>query len=259
MRGLFAFILAAALLTVPVFAAGPDSRSPDPETCSHHFEVSVVREATCAEKGLLAYTCAKCGLTYTAETLPDGEHDYQLTETTATCTQDGEATYVCARCGDSYTEPDPAKGHVPDADEPSCEKGVSCTVCGKLLEKPLGHDYKYQYDAVFDEQGQPTSYGTWVCTRCGASMDATRGNLIHFYDITESADSETDADLAQSTADPACATDAADEEADSGDEAAEPADPRTGLWIAISVVALIVIVAEAVVLIRSLKKNKTTL
>ena len=260
MRGFLAFILAAVLLTVPVLASGPDSRSPDPDTCSHHFEVSVVREATCAEKGLLAYTCAKCGLTYTAETLPDGQHDYRLTETTATCTQDGEATYVCARCGDSYSEPDPATGHTPDGEGPTCEQGVTCLTCGELLEKPLGHDYVYQYDAEFDEEGQPVSYGTWACTRCGAVMDATRGNMVHYYELPEANDSDTD--LPQPTADPACATDGAvtaPAASDGPEDGQEQPDPKTGLWIGISVAALVLIVAEAVVLIRSLKKNKTTL
>lgn len=278
MKKLFALLLTALLLTaVPALAsAGPDSRSADPATCAHHFEVSVVREATCGQKGLLAYTCAKCGLTYTAETLPTGEHDYALAHTTATCTEDGEATYTCTVCGDSYTEPAPAAGHVP-AESADCEKGLTCTVCGQVLLPPTGHQFVYQMDAAFDENGALTDYGTWQCARCGAVMAATRGNAERYYGLaaapTPGVDEASDADLAlvgQGVyADEASPSDAGippaaedgvpDTPIPAGEEPPAIPKQRMELWLGISAVALVVIVAEVVLLVRSLRKSKTPL
>ena len=270
MKKLFAFILAAALLTTPVLAAaGPDSRSADPATCAHHFEVSVVKEATCSQKGLLAYTCAKCGLTYTAETLPDEDaHDYQLTECTATCTEDGENVYTCSLCGASYTEPAAAMGHVPAADAPGCETPLVCAVCGETLEPPVGHDYVYQYDAAFDEDGTLTDCGTWKCQNCGAVMPATEGNAAEYYGLeaaeadaeAEDDSSGTDLGLYEDDDSPADAAPAEPDGPEGGDGAEQPVtDRKTGLWITISAVVLCVVIVEAVVLTGSLKKDKTTL
>ena len=263
MKKLFAFLLAACLLTAPALAAeGPDSRSADPATCAHHFEVSVLREATCSQKGLLAYTCAKCGLTYTAETLPDGEHDYALTASTATCTEPGEATYTCVNCGDSYTEPVPAAGHMASAEAPTCTEPVVCTVCGQLLEQAVGHSYEYMYDAQFDEDGALTSYGTWQCTNCGHVMAATRGNADDAEEdaVPAAEDSGTDLTLieGESYADDSPTDGGAATEEDGGTDASGQHE-RAGLWIGVSAAALAVIILETVLLIRSLKKNKTTL
>lgn len=291
MKKLFVFILTAALLATPVFAsAGPDSRSADPAVCSHHFEVSVVKPSTCSQKGLLAYTCSKCGLTYTAETLPNGEHNYELTDTTATCTEDGEATYTCSYCGDTYTEPAPATGHVPSGEPADCAQGVVCTVCGQTLEPPVGHKYAYQYDAEFDENGDPTYYGTWKCANCGSVLPATLGNVMYYYQLDESAQapetpedsSGTDLTLAggedYEDSSPADTEPAAreipvqeqteteqelpreqTEEATEAEQTEETDDGRTGLWIAVSAGALVFIVIETVFLVRSLKKSKTTI
>lgn len=308
MRKLFVFILTALLLTTPVLASsGPDSRSADPAACAHTFEVSVLREPTCVQKGLLAYTCSKCGLTYTAETLPDGSHDYALTGTTATCTEDGENTYTCVNCGDSYTEPAPAAGHISDS-AATCTEGEVCAVCGEMLAPPIGHDYVYQFDAELAEDGSFLTYGTWMCANCGDVMAATQGNAAYYYgretdpseeddapaeaasvaedsgtdlllneQILYSDDSPTDGaeavpgqvkdaapapDQAEA-AEPA--SDQAEDAAPASDQAedTEPAPTifkdRTELWIAISAVALVLIVVETVLLVRSLKKNKTTL
>src|SRR5699024_5353836 len=52
-------------------------------------------------------TCSKCGYQTGGETIPAGEHDYQLSEelsTAATCVAKGENVYVCSVCGDTMTE-----------------------------------------------------------------------------------------------------------------------------------------------------------
>lgn len=274
MRKIFALLLALAVLTTPALAAEDETPSADPATCAHYFEVTVLREATCSEKGLLAYSCGKCGLTYTAETLPDGAHDYELTDTTATCTQDGEATYTCSRCGDTYTETAEATGHVPEDAPATCVHSQVCVNCGQVLTPATGHDYAYQYDAERDENGDFLTYGTWKCANCGQTLAATEGNALYYYSLPEA--EAAMAELSPATAtdlddtDPATATDledpapsdtpdpASDTDADtSTDQADKPAaDPRTGLWIAISAGALTAIVVEAVLLVRSLRKKK---
>ena len=274
MKKAIALLLAAFLLTTPALAsAGPDSRSVDPAVCAHHFEVSVVKQATCSQKGLLAYTCAKCGLTYTAETLPDEDaHEYALTDSTAGCTEDGENVYTCALCGASYTEPAPATGHVPSAEAAGCVEPVVCTVCGEVLTPASGHDYQYQYDARFDEDGALVGFGTWKCANCGDVMAATEGNAREYYGLTEAPSPEgapeapdssgTDIVLAEGqTYEDDSPTDGQPaDDADGTQPTDEPqVDRRTGLWITISAVVLAVVIVEAVVLTSSLKKDKTTL
>ncbi len=265
MRKLIAFILTGAFLVTPALAADEPTPTGDPSVCAHHFEVTVLREATCSEKGLLAYSCDKCGLTYTAETLPDGEHEYELTETTATCTQDGEAAYTCARCGDTYTEAVEATGHVPEDAPATCVHSQVCALCGQVLTPASGHDYVYQYDAERDDAGDFTAYGTWKCANCGKTLAATEGNALYYYSLPEadraamaeapSPASDTDA---EDEAAPASDTDAEDEPAQAAAQQVDkPAsDPKTGLWLAVSALALIAIVAEAVLLVRSLRKKK---
>ncbi len=278
MRKIFAFIIAAALLATPALAADePSSSSGDPAVCPHHFEVSVLREATCTEKGLLAYTCVKCGLTYTAETLADGEHDYEMTETTATCTQDGETTYTCARCGDTYTEAVKAAGHVPEDAPATCVHSQVCSLCGQVLTPATGHDYAYQYDAERDENGDFITFGTWKCANCGKTLAATEGNALYYYSLPEAEAAMAELSPASATdmdgADPATATDMDEPAASRSEEASDTdtqasdaadaaredkpaADPKTGLWIAISAAALTAIVVEAVILVRSLRRKK---
>ncbi len=274
MRRLFALLIAAILLSTPAYAASGGSVSVDPDRCAHHFEVTVLREATCAEKGLLAYTCSKCGLTYTAETLPDGEHDYELTETTATCTLDGDATYTCSRCGDTYTEPMTATGHVPEDRPATCTHSRVCANCGQVLEPATGHDYVYQYDAERTEDGVFITYGTWLCENCGRVLNATEGNAVYYYDLLARQEAEaaqaaalleevsgadadvsgaagSDTDLSLEDASDTDAGASSEEASDNGGTGA-PAD----LWLILSCAAVLVILVETVLLVRSLKKAK---
>lgn len=264
MKRFIPFIAAALLLATAAYAApAPASPGPsptaDPAVCAHHFEVSVVQEATCVDKGLLAYTCSKCGLTYTAETLPTGEHTYEETDRTVTCTEDGQIVYTCSVCGDSYAQPAAAPGHVPDREAPDCENAVRCSVCGQTLIPAEGHDYEYQYDAVRDETGAFTDFGTWKCTKCGRTLAATEGNASFYYSLAEDADQAPAAtgapeeDAGQDVTPVPEATDAP--APDSAAEAPAPARSRTGLWIGIAVAVLAVVAAEAVVLTRSLRKK----
>lgn len=202
MRKLILLLAMAMLLTVPAWAAAePEEIPPEPDGSPHRFDITVIREATCAEKGLLAYTCSRCGLTYIGEVPPTGHHDYAVTRTEPTCTEAGSAQHVCARCGDAYTETLPA----------------------------LGHDYAYQYDAEFDQAGAILSCGTWLCSRCGHVLAASEGNVLYYYELEPT---------------PA--------------EGPGPAVPqaRTGLWAVLCIAALLVLAAEAALLLRSMDKDR---
>lgn len=253
MGKLIPLLAATLLLTTPAWAAdGPDSRSPDPDTCQHEFDETVVSPANCSQAGLIGYTCSLCGFTYTEQTEPNGEHDYLLTDTTATCTEPGEALFTCSRCGETYTEPAPAAGHVPEDGPVDCLQSRCCAVCGQVLEPATGHDYAYQFDAQLTSDGQFLSYGTWRCANCGKELTATRGNALYYYGEPQASEtaqgSDTDLTAAGGTYDDASPTD--------GEAAGQR---QTGLWLAISAGVLAFILIEAVLLIRSLRKNRTTI
>lgn len=246
MRKLILLLAAALLLATPVRASeGPDSRSPDPDGCAHSFADTVVVRANCSQPGLTAYTCSLCGFTYTEQTPVNGEHDYVLMDTSVSCTEPGTAYYTCSLCGDAYTEPIPAAGHTPDREAPGCTDGVRCTVCGELLERALGHDYAYQFDAQPDGEGGFVSYGTWRCANCGDVLAATRGNAV-YYSAGETAFSEG-----------TVPSEGAYDDASPTDGTASDGEQR-GLWLAISAGVLAFVVIEAVLLVRSLRKDKTT-
>ena len=154
-----------------------------------------------------------------------------------------------------------------------------------LNKRPVGI-----YDAEFDENGDPTYYGTWKCANCGSVLPATLGNVMYYYQLDESAQapetpedsSGTDLTLAggenYDDSSPADTEPAAreipiqeqteteqelpreqTEEATEAEQTEETDDGRTGLWIAVSAGALVFIVIETVFLVRSLKKSKTTI
>ncbi|MBR4881128.1 MAG: hypothetical protein IKU19_04300, partial [Clostridia bacterium] len=104
---------------------------------THAYTSKVTKAATCAEDGVMTYTC-RCGESYT-EVIPATGHNYTGTVTKeATCGEDGVMTYTCQNCGDSYTEAIAGGEHTYDTGStttlPTCtDEGVktyTCTVCG---------------------------------------------------------------------------------------------------------------------------------
>ncbi len=212
MRKILAFLLTAAVLVVPALADGG--------SCEHHFEVTVLREATCVEEGLAAYRCDKCGYTYTAETPPNA-------------------------------------AHTPEDAPATCVHSQVCVDCGKILVHATGHDYAYQYDAVRDENGNFTACGTWKCANCGKILPATEGNAAYYYSLPEAeqALAAPDADRASDT-DAEPIEPATDTDLDEPEPAAEAdGEDNDGLWIAISAAVVTAVVAEAVILVLSLRKK----
>lgn len=158
MKKILAIVLMAAVLVCPAFASGepaaqtaqtPAAAQTAQAGCNHDFKVDITTAATCTEKGLLTYSCAKCGLTYTVETVPTG--------------------------------------HKPNAAATTCTNAVVCTVCGTVLESAAGHTYSYQYDAEQNEDGTFATFGNWKCDACGDVVPATEGNAVYYYGLQTAA------------------------------------------------------------------------
>jgi hypothetical protein len=249
MKKILAIVLMMAVLTCPAFASGEpaaqaETASAAAETvnqaeCNHAFSVEVTKEATCTEKGLLTYTCSVCGLTYTVETLPTGEHDYVASVKEATCAEEGEITYTCSMCGDTYSETIPTLDHTPSAAASSCTENVVCTVCGELLQVATGHAYTYQYDAEIAEDGSYVTYGTWACDNCGDVLEATEGNAVYYYGLLETAGGAS-----------------GEASGEASEEVVELADPNNGVWATVETIAVVVLIVECAVLMLSFGKKK---
>ena len=128
--------------------------------------------------------CTGCGYKTGGETIPAGEHDYQLSEelsTAATCVAKGKNVYVCSVCGDQMTEeteidPNNHANVVTDPEVPATcttagkTEGSHCEACSAVIvaqeEIPaLGHDFSVQVgesDATCITPGTTT----WKCSRC---------------------------------------------------------------------------------------------
>ena len=254
MKKILAFVVMAAILVCPVFAAGAPSADPavvavaaEPAAqvaTNRHISVEVTVEATCVDKGLLTYTYDD-GSTLTVETLPTGEHTYVPAVQEATCTEDGAVVYTCSVCGDSYSESIPATGHVPAATAADCVTPVVCTVCGEVLVPAAGHNYEYQYDAIVNEDGTFATFGTWACTVCGDTLDATEGNAVYFY-------GQAEAPAAGEASGEASSEEPAEEAAPAGNP---NYDPDAHNWTSIELVMTLVIVVVFAVLMLSFGKG----
>ena len=120
--------------TVP--SVSPTTAPTQPTVCSHAYEQTAVKEATCAEAGHKIFICSICGHSR-QENIEKLEHSFA----DATCT----APKTCTAC--SATEGE-AKGHgFADA---TCTAPKTCATCGATDGKALDHNYK---------EGK--------CTRCG--------------------------------------------------------------------------------------------
>ncbi len=128
-------------------------------------------------------TCSKCGYQTGGETIPAGEHDYQLSEelsTAATCVAQGTNVYVCSVCGDTMTEeteidPNNHASVVTDAavaatcTTAGLTEGSHCEACSTVIvaqeEIPaLGHDY--QITETTGATCVTAGKVTYTCSRC---------------------------------------------------------------------------------------------
>ena len=130
----------------------------------HDYKAHVI-EATCDAEGKTIHRCDGCGGSFVTDYTDALGHSWDkgTLVTNATCTGEGVMEYRCTRCGCHRLDADPADGHIPGAPA-TCTEPQLCTRCGAVLEKALGHDYKFEVTApTCTEMG----YTTNTCSRCG--------------------------------------------------------------------------------------------
>ena len=144
--------------------------------CDHSYAARITAP-TCTEAGYTAYTCTKCGASYTANEKTALGHNYIAAVTAPTCTEKGNTTYTCSRCGDSYqSDEKSALGHdyVAAVTAPTClQKGYTTYTCARCGYKRVsnetpatGHEYKTVVKVpTCTEKG----YTIHTCIKCGYS------------------------------------------------------------------------------------------
>ena len=137
--------------------------------CGEHLEYIYEHEngswAPCSVDGECAYGC---GLQYPAtgehmfdegqnvctgglcwlcwEEIEAAGHSYDAVVTEPDCTNGGYTTHTCGGCGDSYVDNETeALGHT-SSGPATCEEDEYCTVCDRILNYALGHEYDNEFD-----------------------------------------------------------------------------------------------------------------
>ncbi len=170
----------------------------DPDAHTHQWdEGEVTTPATCAEEGVITYTCTLCGETKEEPVEKTDSHQYGTGEVIkeATCQEQGEIEYTCKICGDSYTEKTDKLSHQLDegkvVKEPTCvDTGVAtyvCKLCGSTFEQQIPVDdtaHEWDDGKVTKQPGcSKTGVRTYTCKLCGetkTSLIAATGE--HSYD-----------------------------------------------------------------------------
>ena len=103
----------SAMQEVVMVQAGPQKRTEPAEDVpvhTHTYAETVVKAATCTEKGEAVYAC-QCGDRHT-KIMPMIAHSYETQVLQPDCTQGGGVVHSCTVCGKSYTDaPTASLGH----------------------------------------------------------------------------------------------------------------------------------------------------
>ena len=165
------------------------SRCKDVKTTTYKAEhvasddVTVLKEATCTEKGVGVSTCKLCGKKNMGVAIPATGHVETTVEgKAATCTEDGYESYkACSVCKAELTEKKVIKAtnHNPEivpAVAPTCtESGLTetkkCVDCGEMMPqeivKPLGHNEVVVTKEVKNTCTTDGNTAEIICGRCG--------------------------------------------------------------------------------------------
>lgn len=176
-----AILLAAGM----IFAVAAVGCKPESEHTHEYGEWTIVREATCGEKGLKEKTCS-CGAKTEEEISATGEHNYGwITETEATCGAEGKEKGICSVCGNRAERTLPAAGEHNYAwtvkKGATCvsagEKEGICSVCGKTITEDIPSDanahtgnyseWTTEKQATCNEKGKRFRF----CLDCGAKTE----------------------------------------------------------------------------------------
>lgn len=160
----------------------------------------LIKEATCTEAGVKAYTCQDCGLAR-IESIPALGHqieDVWSVEKEATCTETGIESKLCSKCGYAdQSRPVEAVGHTftdwelvksPNCTDKGCEQR-QCSACGCIETKGVsekGHNWETAY--ATDKAPTCTTEGSESihCKDCEAIKDSrTIEKIAHSWKAGE--------------------------------------------------------------------------
>lgn len=165
--------------------------------CDHNYEGKVTTEPGCETKGVMTYTCSKCGDSYTEEIPANGHKfgDWKVT-TEPDCTNDGVETRACSVCGEKETRPVDATGHDHNnewstdgenhwhecdcGDKADLGKHVDkdnndkCDVCG--YDMSCKHDWGKGVYHAGENCGQE-GYTEYTCSKCGETKKEYDGKF----------------------------------------------------------------------------------
>lgn len=131
----------------------------------HDYQAEVINP-TCLENGYTTYTCQNegCEESYISDYREATGHKWDggTTVTDSICNAEGMLEYRCENCNEVRLEAKSALGHTPGA-KATCTEAQICTVCGAVLEKATGHNYK---KTVTDPTCAEMGFTTYVCANC---------------------------------------------------------------------------------------------
>lgn len=136
----------------------------------HKYEAEVTTEAKCGEEGVVTYTCANCGDSYT-EKVPALEHSFIVevagTKVAPTCITDGKVTMKCINCDETQEKVLSKTGHL--YDNGTIIVKPDCVTAGKI-EYTCQYDHTHKFTEVIEPTGSHTLVGEIVeyeatCTR----------------------------------------------------------------------------------------------
>lgn len=132
-------------------------------------------QASCYSFGYTVYECTNCHDTTLDDITARLDHNYgELIPAQPSCERGDYVKRICQNdgCGSvlevSYVG---ATGHVMDAPA-TCTTSCTCTVCGKVLSRPLGHSYT-EWETVVAPGEATNGIKRRYCTVCGKVDETT--------------------------------------------------------------------------------------
>lgn len=154
-------------------------------TLAHNY-VPQVTPATCTTGGQTLYRCDGCGSSFVGDHKDALEHKWNDGEVIAepSCTGEGVKQYACSRCGEKRLETIPATGHTL-GEGATCLNPGTCAVCGAVLDKATGHNFKAE---ITEPTCLKIGFTTYTCANCGFSYKSDYTNPLghdHQPTVTE--------------------------------------------------------------------------
>jgi len=141
----------------------------DPNAHYHHYVSEVTKQATCAEEGVITYTCTAtngtCNKKTYTEVIPKKAHTYGEWKVVkeATETEEGLKSHSCTVCGAEETAPIPKKGSTGGTETPEVPTGDSKV--HNFTESGTTSDFYSITGSIAKNKGTAT-YNGLTLTKC---------------------------------------------------------------------------------------------